>query len=62
MDLSPFNRINPCGYAGLPMTQLKDLVEDTVVDYVAIEQSAIKLIANKLNVSEIEYEDTPPMR
>lgn len=26
MDMSPFERINPCGYAGLQMTQLKDLV------------------------------------
>lgn len=25
MDLSPFDRINPCGYAGLTMTQLRDL-------------------------------------
>ncbi|HXH02321.1 MAG TPA: lipoyl(octanoyl) transferase LipB [Candidatus Competibacteraceae bacterium] len=25
MDLAPFNRINPCGYAGLAMTQLRDL-------------------------------------
>lgn len=25
MDLEPFGRINPCGYAGLRMTQLKDL-------------------------------------
>jgi lipoyl(octanoyl) transferase len=25
MDLAPFSRINPCGYAGLAMTQLKDL-------------------------------------
>ncbi len=25
MDLSPFLRINPCGYAGLEMTQVKDL-------------------------------------
>lgn len=24
MDLSPFERINPCGYAGLRMTQLQD--------------------------------------
>jgi len=27
MDLEPFRRINPCGYAGLEMTQLSDLVE-----------------------------------
>lgn len=26
MDMLPFQRINPCGYAGLKMTQLKDLV------------------------------------
>lgn len=25
MDLEPFSRINPCGYAGLRMTQLRDL-------------------------------------
>lgn len=27
MDLEPFRRINPCGYAGLAMTQLRDLVD-----------------------------------
>ncbi len=27
MDLEPFRRINPCGYAGLPMTQLRDLID-----------------------------------
>jgi len=26
MDLSPFQRINPCGYQGLAMTQMKDLL------------------------------------
>jgi lipoyl(octanoyl) transferase len=26
MDLSPFQRINPCGYAGMPVTQLADLL------------------------------------
>jgi lipoyl(octanoyl) transferase len=26
MDLQPFQRINPCGYAGLAMTQLADHV------------------------------------
>lgn len=26
MDLSPFKNINPCGYAGLQMTQLKEFV------------------------------------
>lgn len=27
MDMAPFLRINPCGYAGLQMVQLKDLLE-----------------------------------
>ena len=28
MDLSPFLRINPCGYQGLTMTQLRDLIPE----------------------------------
>lgn len=36
MDLSPFLRINPCGYAGMRMTQIKDLTTTSVsVDDVA---------------------------
>lgn len=27
MDMSPFRRINPCGYAGLQMVQLRDLLD-----------------------------------
>lgn len=27
MDLEPFQRINPCGYAGMPVTQLADFLE-----------------------------------
>ena len=29
MDLEPFRRINPCGYAGMNMTQLNDLLESS---------------------------------
>lgn len=28
MDLSPFQRINPCGYQGLAMTQMRDLLPE----------------------------------
>lgn len=28
VDLSPFSRINPCGYAGMAMTRLVDLTDD----------------------------------
>jgi lipoyl(octanoyl) transferase len=27
MDLEPFQRINPCGFAGLAMTQLSELAD-----------------------------------
>jgi lipoyl(octanoyl) transferase len=32
MDLEPFSRINPCGYAGLEMTQLSELGGPCTVD------------------------------
>jgi len=35
MDLEPFRRINPCGYAGLEMTQLVDLGGPTDLGTVA---------------------------
>ncbi len=35
MDLAPFQRINPCGYAGLPITQLADLAPVRDVDAAA---------------------------
>ncbi|RLR18438.1 lipoyl(octanoyl) transferase LipB [Sodalis-like symbiont of Bactericera trigonica] len=35
MDLSPFLRINPCGYAGLRMTQVSDLAPGTGINDVA---------------------------
>lgn len=34
MDLAPFNTINPCGYAGLAVTQLKHFVADVQFDTV----------------------------
>jgi lipoyl(octanoyl) transferase len=37
MDLEPFGRINPCGYAGLQMTQLADFQADLDVKRVACD-------------------------
>ncbi|VAW55699.1 Octanoate-[acyl-carrier-protein]-protein-N-octanoyltransferase [hydrothermal vent metagenome] len=31
MDMEPFSRINPCGYEGLEVTQIKDFVKDISV-------------------------------
>jgi lipoyl(octanoyl) transferase len=35
MDLSPFSAIDPCGYPGLPVTQMKDLGFNDSADLVA---------------------------
>jgi lipoyl(octanoyl) transferase len=47
MDLEPFARINPCGYAGLAMTQLSDLGGPGDVAAVAAEFGP--LLAGKLS-------------
>lgn len=43
MDLEPFQRINPCGYAGLEMTQLADLGGPTQLAEVADEFAPLLL-------------------
>ncbi len=35
MDLEPFARINPCGYAGLRMTQMRELIGPVAIDEVS---------------------------
>jgi len=35
MDLSPFHAINPCGYQGLEVTQLRNFGVTDAVDVVA---------------------------
>jgi lipoyl(octanoyl) transferase len=37
LDLTPFGRINPCGYAGLQMTQLAELGGPSTVSECALE-------------------------
>ena len=61
MDLSPFSHINPCGYAGLEVTQLKDLGIDEGIDEVAegllycLQQSlGYSNILKARNVSDIK--------
>lgn len=46
MELSPFTRINPCGQAGLAVTQLRDLgVHDTLPD---ISDTLLQLLLQRL--------------
>ena len=46
MDLEPFTCINPCGYEGLDVTQLKDLVED--IDIETIVDDLLRRLKKKL--------------
>lgn len=59
MNLEPFQRINPCGYAGLPVTQLSSLAQVTLRQ---AEEKLIESLAQQLGYSEIvelEQQRTP---
>jgi lipoyl(octanoyl) transferase len=51
MDLEPFLRINPCGYAGMAMTQLATLVGN--LDQAEVAERLLKLVINKIGYAEI---------
>ena len=47
MDLSPFLRINPCGYQGLAMTQMRDLLPiPPAIE--AVQEQLVQQFAQKL--------------
>ena len=46
MDTVPFKQINPCGYEGLKVTQIKDFID--TIDIKEVESSAIKILGSKL--------------
>lgn len=51
MDLEPFERINPCGYEGLEITQLSNLVEST--DMSTLTEQLLSIIFKRLKYSEL---------
>ena len=53
MDLEPFLRINPCGYAGLEMVQLSQLSQQAGFDDVATALGT--QIAERLDATDIIY-------
>ena len=55
MDLDPFRRINPCGYAGLTVTQLRDLGAPTNAEVVA--DALVMHLARRLGSSDWETLD-----
>lgn len=46
MDTEPFNQINPCGYEGLKVTQMKDFID--IIDIKSVESLAIEMLGKKL--------------
>ena len=51
MDLDPFLRINPCGYAGLEMTQVQTLAPDT--DLTQLPNNLVNYLVKKLGYNQI---------
>lgn len=56
MDLSPFRQINPCGYPGLQVTQLKD--EGCTLDVSSAFTSLLPYLMNHLDYTEVITEHT----
>lgn len=52
MDLSPFQRINPCGYAGLEMVQMNQF--GGPFEHNQIEQELMLIVAKHLGFSKLE--------
>jgi lipoyl(octanoyl) transferase len=50
MDLEPFQRINPCGFEGLQVTQLSALAP---ADFQETEDLLVKSLVQQLGYSEI---------
>ncbi len=52
MDLSPFLRINPCGYAGMEMVQVKDVNGPDCVH--TVESALMQQITQQLGYAQVE--------
>jgi lipoyl(octanoyl) transferase len=55
MDLSPFRQINPCGYPGLQVTQLKD--EDCTLDVSSAFARLLPYLMKNLDYTEVITDD-----
>ena len=58
MDLEPFHRINPCGHAGMPMTQIRDFQAEVRVGEVT--ESLVAELARTLKASAVEHQQGMP--
>lgn len=56
MDLEPFNRINPCGYEGLQMIQLKDFAPE--VDMQKVKKQWTSALLGELDIVAATWPDS----
>lgn len=55
MDMEPFLRINPCGYAGMPMTQLSELTE--MPELKDLMQKLVDHLVGKIGYTHVSHSD-----
>ncbi|HFQ4944436.1 TPA: lipoyl(octanoyl) transferase LipB [Vibrio vulnificus] len=60
MDLSPFLRINPCGYQGMEMVQVSELGGPTNI--ALVEQQLVKELVNLLGYEQVEFSTEAEVR
>lgn len=59
MDLTPFRQINPCGYEGLAVTQIKALKPN--IDITAIQTDLISHLSQLLGYSNVNISTDKPL-
>jgi len=52
MDLEPYARINPCGFSGLQVAQLRDLV-DSVPTLATVEEQLMQALCAQLDENPV---------
>lgn len=58
MDLTPFLRINPCGYSGMEMVQVSQLGGPSDID--TVEQQLIEHLVERLAYEHVEFSTEAP--
>nr|WP_269783391.1 lipoyl(octanoyl) transferase LipB [Marinibactrum halimedae] len=58
MDLSPFSRINPCGYAGMPMSQVQDVMPSWQSEgsFQQVKSTLIRTLMERLGFTDACHE------
>ncbi|MCD8513937.1 MAG: lipoyl(octanoyl) transferase LipB [Nitrincola sp.] len=54
MDLNPFLQINPCGYAGMQMTQVKDFSPNSDID--TLGKILLNYLVKQLGYQQVEHD------